>query len=300
MPGIQRFACCFLASLSLLACGSDNEAIDLRVPVPPTDSQSVNILSPEVTIEPGSEKMYCYYLDNSQADMAVSRMNAYQGKFGHHIVLLTTRKPKPVGTFTDCTSAKDMADLDAFVLPDTPLPDGYAVFLPKGLQYVMQIHYVNTGQKPILVRDVAQLKQMPVDKVHTWVGTLTASHMLLEIAPNKHTTATIDCSIPADVQLLVVGGHMHESGVRFETHHGMDPSSLKSIYLVDPWKAEYRDSPPVTTAFKNPMTLAKNSLLRTTCEWSNKTSETLTFPAEMCSTFAYIAGRKEAVDCRVQ
>lgn len=293
-----------LAALAL-GCGSSEDStpapldeLDLRVQPPASDPQLVDLISPEFVIKPGEEKMYCAHVTSEQDDFSVNEMAALQGKFGHHIVLLTTTDPKPNGTIEDCTARENMNKFRSFILPDTPLPEGYGIKIPKNMQYVFQIHYVNTGDKPIRVRDVARLKKIPTEQVKVWTTTLTTNQLNLSLPPHqKGTNTTFDCVVAEDVDVLLLGGHMHEHGVRFETMIGDSVDTLQSAYLVDPWKPTFRDAPPVSLFFKNPMKLKKGSIIRTSCTWDNDQSEPVEFPAEMCSTFGYIAGTQTPLHC---
>jgi hypothetical protein len=269
---------------------------DVRVPIPEPSDDYIDLITPDIQIEAGTEKMFCLYLDNDQGDVAVNAMEALQGDYGHHIVLLTTIEPQPAGTLEDCSSQEDMWKFRSFVLPGNELPPGHGIRIPDGMQYVMQIHYVNVGRTPILVRDVARLARIDLEAVETWVTTLTTNSLRLEL-PVGQSVETFDCNLAEDVDLLLLGGHMHETGLRFEIEVGPSVDALESMYLVDPWEPSYRDAPPVTLFFTQPRRLAAGTIVRTTCEWDNTTDDTLVFPAEMCASFGYLAGTSTPFHC---
>jgi hypothetical protein len=250
-----------------------------------------------MTIQSGEEKMYCVYLDNDVPDLAVSLMDAKQGDYGHHLVLLSTLEPQPHGTVEDCTDESLMWKFRAFVLPGIELPDGHGIRIPDGMQYVLQFHYVNASSKPILVRDVARLKKIAPAAVTTWTSTLTTNSPRLSLPARQTATETFDCVLAQDVELLVLGGHMHEQGATMDISIGPDVGSLTSFYSVDPWIPEFRDSPPVTLFFENRKHLPQGSIVRTTCNFDNKLNEDIAFPNEMCSAFGYIAGTEEPFHC---
>jgi hypothetical protein len=294
-------AIAFALASSLGACTSDGGddappgVQDVRVAIPPPDPNYVDIVSPEVTIEAGDERMYCFYIDNDLGEFAVSTMEALQGQYGHHIVLLTTVEPEPGGTFEDCSAQEEMWKFRSFVLP-IEMPDGYGIKVPAGLQYVMQIHYVNAGEQPILVRDVARLRRVEPANVETWVATLTTNSLRLSVPPGPGTEQ-FDCTLQQDLDLLLVGGHMHESGTRFSIEVGSSASALERLYLVDPWKPSYRDLPPVSLFFDAPVHVTAGTIFRTTCEWMNTGSSPLEFPGEMCASFGYLAGTDQPFHC---
>ena len=291
--------------LAVGACADDGTTdvppgvVDVRVAVPAADDRFVDLVSPEVTIEPGVEKMYCMYLQNDRGELAVREMDALQGQYGHHIVLLTTIVPQPAGTVEDCTAQEEMWKFRSFVLPGNGLPAGHGIRIPAAMQYVMQIHYVNTGEAPILVRDVARLEKIAPASVQTWVTTLTTNRLNFKLRPGPHTE-TFDCAVTEDVELLLLGGHMHENGARFNLDIGPSVDALRSLYLVDPWKPTYRDAPPVTLFFSQPFHLPAGSVVRTTCEWNNRTANDIEFPDEMCAGFGYLAGTTHPLHCQAE
>jgi hypothetical protein len=295
----------FTITVALAACGGTTAddtgddvpdgVVDVRVPIPDPDPAYLDLVTPEVVIEAGQEKMYCYYLNNADAELAVSTLEALQGRYGHHIVLLTTVEPEPDGTFEDCSDRSEMWKFRSFVLP-VPLPGGHAVRVPMGLQYVMQIHYVNAGDEPILVRDVARLRKVPVAQVQTWVATMTTNKLDFSIPPGA-ASVSFDCTVPEPVDVLILGGHMHEHGARFSLDIGDTTSSLAPFYVVDPWQPSYRDFPPVSLFFTAPHHLAAGSVIRTTCEWDNPGTTPIEFPAEMCTAFGYLAGTDQPFHC---
>lgn len=295
------------ATLAAAACGggdddgSDGDDVpdgvtDVRVAIPEPSDDYLDLITPDLQIEPGTEKMYCIYLENTEGDLAVDDMEALQGDYGHHIVLLTTIDPQPAGTVEDCTSQEDMWKFRSFVLPGNELPAGHGIRIPDGMQYVMQIHYVNVSDAPILVRDVARLRRKPLGEVETWVSTLTTNSLRLALPPGA-SRESFDCVLPVDADLLLLGGHMHETGAKFSIEVGPSVDALESMYLVDPWRPVYRDAPPVTLFYTQPRRVPAGTIVRTTCEWLNDTEDTLEFPAEMCASFGYLAGLSEPFHC---
>jgi len=270
--------------------------VDVRVPIPAADPNIVDIITPEVQIEAGAEKMYCYYTSNALGELAIHNLDVLQGQYGHHMVLVTTTEPMPDGTLEDCSDVADMAKFRAFIIPVGEPPAGYAVDVPAGHQYVLQFHYVNAGDAPILVRDVARLQKIPVESVTTWLASLATADLRLTIPPGGGNQ-TFDCTVPEDVDLLLLGGHMHENGTKITIDIGATTDSLENMYLVDPWKPVYRDSPPVSLFFQTPYHLAAGTVVRTHCEFTNAGTTPLEFPAEMCTAFGYIGGTKTPFNC---
>jgi hypothetical protein len=292
-----------LASIPLIACGSSSapnepaNVLDVSVAIPKADPAFLDFVSSEGIVPPGEERMFCMHVRYDGPDMAFDLLDSLQGKFGHHVVLLGVKEALPPGTMVDCTKKEEMSKYDAYTIGGSELPAGHGVFLPSGKPMAMQLHYVNTSARPIKIRDVVRLRKKPISEVKTWASIYVMNSLELSVPPHGKSTISVDCTVPADVKLLLVGGHMHEKGTSVSLQYGVDEKGLKPVYTTNDWKPEYRDNPPMTLFFENPMPLAKGALMRTTCSWSNDTDHKIVFPEEMCDSFGYIAGSKEPVVC---
>ena len=303
------FSLVFASSLALVACGGggmgDDDigddvppgVLDVRVPIPEADPAFIDLVTAEETIQPGEEKMYCYYMNNHLGDIAVKGLIGMQGQYGHHITLLTTIEPQPDGTREDCSAQEDMWKFRAYVLPIDDLPAGTGIHIPADTQYVLQMHYVNAGEVPILVRDVARLRKTDPAQVTTWVATMTTNDLEVRLTPGE-TVDTWDCTLAEDLDLMLLGGHMHELGTKFTVDMGPSVDELENIYLVDPWRPEYRDAPPITLYLTQAKHLTAGTVIRTTCTWMNPSATDVNFPAEMCSAFGYLAGSQVPFHCQ--
>lgn len=293
-----------VGALALLSCssqsssdsGSNPNELDVRVAIPPADPKFIDFVGPEVVIPAGTEKMWCAFMQYTGPDTAFYNQDALQGKYGHHAVLLSAKDPKPVGTLQDCTDMNGLTGFEPFSIPEE-LPDGMGTFLPSGKSVIFQFHYVNTSNKAIRVRDVARLARREIADVKTWAAPWVTNTFQLSLAPRGPSSSTFDCKMDRDVDLVLVGGHMHEMGSSFELQVGADEASLQTVYSVDTWKPEFRDIPPVKLMKSAPMHIPAGTILRTTCKWNNPTDETVAFPREMCSTFGIAAGLKDPFVC---
>jgi len=295
--------------MTLIACGGTDEAPvdeipsdgirDVRVAIPEPDAIHMDFIGPEQIIQPGEDKLFCTHFRYDGEDAAFNQQEALQGKFGHHTVLLAAKEPLPPGTTEDCTDVASMSKFEAFTLPTDEMPAGLGTFLPKGKQFVLQSHYLNTDSVPLRVRDVVRLKMVPIENVQKWASMYATNSYDLALAPHQVTDVQFDCTFPTDARLLLFGGHMHEWGTRFEASIGPDVNNLESSYLVDTWVTQYRDSPPISLFFTNPKPLTTGMIVRTHCTFNNNTDQVLDFPHEMCSTFALVEGSKDPITCTV-
>lgn len=272
---------------------------DVRVEVPAADPAFADFVTPEQVIQPGEEKMWCSRIDYHGDDSAYTYVDSIQGKFGHHVILLAARADDPSveGDVYDCT---EMTNFEPFAIPINNIPAGYGSYLPKGKRLIVQMHYVNTGEKPIRVRDVIRLTKKPVGEVTTWAAPYATNNSGFSLPPRAQgQKLSFDCTLPVDAELLALGGHMHENGASFKLEIGPSVDQLTELYSVAAWRAEYRDSPPISLFTSAPKQLAAGTVIRTTCEWNNATDSVLQFPKEMCASFAVLGKLKDGFACEV-
>lgn len=249
----------------------------------------------EQIIEPGSEVQLCHFLEPEAGDSYAKSLKAYQGKFGHHLVLFHSVAPEPAGTVRDCTSVADMVNLVPVISTVNfgldSFAEGMALRIPAGTQMVVQQHYVNTGEDPIRVRDLLHLESTPKEQVKTLAGFYGVTQVDFSLAPDEaiEQEVTFSCEVPADMNVFVMSPHMHEWGVRIWTRHvkAVDDSSTE-LLRVDPWQASFRDGPPNTNwPVEAPLVLKKGDRIETTCVYKNTAGKPLEFPSEMCATAGY-------------
>lgn len=273
---------------------------DNRVQLPDLDDEHHAFVATEVVIEPGEEKMLCFHMTVEQ-DMALTDVEMLQGEFGHHAVIVSSTDPQPPGTVEDCTDAASSSKFSAFLIPVANPPEGAAMFVEKGTPVVLQSHYVNASDEPILVRDAVTARKIAIDEVTTWMAPMITTALDLEIpAEDGVAEYSFDCVMDRDVDLLFIGGHMHEQGSSFELDIGPSVDELERVYTVDKWIPDFRDLPPVELYTSKPLHMPTGTVLRTTCRWENRTGEMVRFPEEMCVGFGVMAGTKDLYDCRVQ
>jgi hypothetical protein len=275
----------------------DEEIVDDLAELPPVPDGALEFLFPEQVIPPLSDVQNCLFLDPLEEDLFASALESYQGSHGHHLVLFTTVAPEPPGTIRDCTSVADMLTLIPAISSVnfglSEFPPNTAIRLAKGAQLVVQQHYVNTGEKPLRVRDGLHLRTIPETEVDTLAGFYGMSDIGFVLPPMEgEQEVTFDCTAPRDMNLLLMGPHMHEWGVRITAEIGRPADGeelvFEEAFRIDPWYAEFRDEPPVTEwGIEDPLVLRAGDVVRTTCTFKNNSGEDLDFPSEMCATYGY-------------
>lgn len=302
---------------ALVACtdkGGDDtasEAVDLRGDFPAPPEGGIQFLTPDMTIEPYTEKLWCFFDTYEGEDVAIVDVDTYQSQYGHHVQLLSTKNDPdeyPDGMAFDCTDRETlpMTDMDPIYIavPESEgrtamhLEDGMGVELESGTRIVIQSHYLNTSAEAILVNDAINIGVTDPESVETWAAPF--AHVLTDmpLPPGQATSLPVDCAFEGTYEIMYVGGHMHEWGTTYSIDHVLaDGTSTERIYEVETWDALYRDQPPMNSYAAGERTVQPGDRFVTTCNWFNDTDEELNFPEEMCATFGMLYPSKVPLIC---
>ncbi len=261
----------------------------------------------DVVVEPGQDGMWCLAGTYTGPDAGIVALQTYQANYGHHLQLYgTTLSTLDLadGERWDCTDSSDlpMDDLEpiAFTTESNNggavvvIPDGFAVKLDENQRWVLQSHYVNVGDEPMRVQDVAAIQTVDPDSVGTWAAPLFLNHSRWELAPGETTRSEFEVVLEQELNVLVLLGHMHEWGTTFSTSI-VDAGIQTPIYEVETWEATFRDAPPTNSYAPGELTLAEGTTIRMSCEWFNETDAPVVFPHEMCVTAGLVYPFRGAV-----
>lgn len=269
---------------------TEQEPLDDRAEVPPAPDGVLEYWFPEQVIPAASEKQLCLYMDKLEEDTYMSMFDAFQGKYGHHLLFFRAAIEQPPGTVKDCTDASGMATLIPAVFPQNffgteAMPEGMAVLLKAGTQLVLQSHYVNATLQDIRVRDAIHVHTATPESVTTRLGFYALTDVSFKAQPGKDSVS-FDCVVPQDMTFLMAGPHMHEWGDWMKVEAG-PPEALAAIVDIPKWESDFRDLPPVSTFIDEPLVLHAGDTVRVTCAWDNDLDVPLGFPKEMCALYGY-------------
>lgn len=274
----------------LAACGEPvepapdaREVTDVRVPIPTPDPAYLDLISPELEIAPGQSAIYCLYKDNPLGRFGTDHVNATQGDGGHHVAFRHATTKRPDGTFEDCTEDQEALQLgDLFV--GNNLPAGWASEVPADTQFVLEMHYLNATDLPMLARDVIRIHRLPDAQITKWVHPMHLKTYDIAVPPGASSLA-FECTVPHAVALYEHWGHQHELGMTF-TVEMMPPAQTASTLYNVVWGVDGTVHGNNTT----PIALAAGTRLRITCEWRNPTGRMIVFPEEMCAFGGIVEG----------
>jgi hypothetical protein len=116
--------------------------------------------------------------------------------------------------------------------------------------------------------------------------------------PHGLGSAHATCTVPRDLDLIMIGPHAHEWGTRVQVQR-TPAAGRGSEMLVDAnWDRARVLDPPLTWYQKDaPLHLAPGDTVSVDCDYMNDTTEPLEFPREMCVGFGFYYPADRELDC---
>jgi len=283
------------------------DCLDQRQEWTPRLADSYFIEVPTMLIPAASEAVYCFYGTYEGPDAGiVSFFPERPAGFLHHSLMKRVDDDEfSDGTLFDCTALE-------FQFPPKPtlvesykasphdwigLPEGIGFKLEHGQRWVTDVHYVNTSADPICFNTAFEMELIEEEDLVGYAGTFNLDAGLLDIPPNSESSVSFDCAWPYEVNVLSVGGHMHANGLRYNVAQVLEEGALETIYHVDPWLEEYRYRAPQRTFEVGEFVMSAGEVFRTECTWNNPTSESMSYPDEMCTTFGVVYPLENSLHC---
>ena len=164
------------------------------------------------------------------------------------------------------------------------LPSGVAIFVPKGAELVLEVHYHLTGKPE---RDKTQFglyfASEPIDK-KMFMGGVGSQKFTIPAGAKGHKIEAEDFT-PTDITILSVTPHMHERGTRMTAYAELPSGERRKIIDVPRWDFQWQPS----YRFKEPMKLPKGTKIMVTGAFDNPTGADLHWGEstkdEMCVMF---------------
>jgi hypothetical protein len=280
-----------------MGCSSNDPLSTGSTGTPGEDANTLTVHTGEFEVDPG-DSFECFYTDTvTDKELSAVSATAVQGQGGHHVTIYYTDTPRDP-QHHPCTDVEmaswhqvggaggDGTATGAEGL--IQLPPGLAIKIAAGKQIVVQAHYINTTGAVEKVNDSITLHLADPKDVKEYANYHVFNDDQFEIPPQGSLTSQRTCTIDADLDTVVVVGHMHESGKHFKLEVApAEGQPYETLYEHD-WQELYVSHPPVMNyTMEKPLHLAKGTRLRQTCKWDNTKTNTVHFPNEMCLSFMY-------------
>jgi len=259
---------------------------------------------------------HCQYLMAPfDRDMDIAHVGGYQSKFGHHAVAFAYGGDGSLETGAEVPCMGSEFQVEA-----TPggasgqqlsggtflggvggegasaqtLPEGVAFRLKAGQGILLNLHYINTGNNAIDGDAVVDIEFVEADPNRKIAALFLNLNGAFTVTPRTQTESSTSCVAKSEVKLVMMSNHMHEYGIAARTEVVRAGTSEVEVLRDDPtWAFEKQFNPDYTMwPADDPFVLRVGDTLRTSCTWHNSTSESLTFPREMCigAGFALASG----------
>jgi hypothetical protein len=265
---------------------------------PQVQAGYTRFISPTIkNITPGTDAEWCQYLlGPSSKDRDILDLVGSQSATGHHAVLYaTTDVSYPVGESHLCTE-DDMLHIsflggvggEGTTAAATQLPQGLYFRLQAGRALLANTHWLNASTRTVDGQAVFDVKMADPDPSHTIADLFVNNGERINIPAGQHAAYDVNCPIGADLNLAMVGDHMHWHGVSAYTEL-IHPDSSKDMLVVDDtWTSDEQFNPKfVRYSVADPKQLKVGDVLHTHCEWDNQTGMPVAFPKEMCVGFTF-------------
>lgn len=327
MPGYEIFAATVVAT-ALAACGSGaggpnptgaGSAAEAAFDPPAVEPGYTRVISPTVhDISPGADVTFCQYvMAPVDEDTDVLDVRGYQSKFGHHAVAFSTTSTAPLGSSMQCMGeGMDMgttsngggaalASMGTFLGGvggeaggAAALPANVAFRLGKGSGIMLNVHYINTGERVVDGNAVLDFKFAAPDPNRKIAAMFLNLDFGFSLPPGTETDSTIECTAKSDLSLIMMSNHMHEYGISASTDVTRGSGVVEGLHDDPTWNYDMQFNPVYSRwTPEAPFVIHAGDVIRTRCSWMNDTAKTLTFPREMCIGvgFALANGENPAV-----
>jgi hypothetical protein len=289
----------WLALAILVGCGTDSGTqwvADFNPPAAPAGY--TRFVTPIIKdIEPGANVEWCQWVaDADTVDRDVMDVTGLQSATGHHAVLYaTTDTHFKVGESHECTT-EDMLHI-SFVgaiggegtsSSAAALPPGLNFRLPKGQALMINTHWLNARDNAVDGQAVLDVKFADPTPDHTIADLFADNGDTFEIPAGQATSYDVNCVAQQDLNIAMIGNHMHSDG-RTAYTEVIHADSSKEMLVADPeWTPEEQFNPKyVKFTVDAPKVVKKGDTLHTHCEWQSTKTTSQFFPDEMCVGFAF-------------
>jgi hypothetical protein len=253
------------------------------------DGDQVTLESEPFTIQPGEEKYMCWTTTSPDALKVASYFKSAQ-PYVHHLVFATPTKMEPEG-IRDCDAAFQLSWSPLFAAGagdvELKFPAGVVQSIGKGAQMLMQLHLVNTSDKP--VTDTVKLTMTTTDAEDTQsVRFAVFGDTDVSLPPGEEQSVVAECQTPATTRVVGFFPHMHLLGTSMRLELGASADDMQTFYERTPY--DFNDQRIDSTD-----TMMQGGLhARLTCNYKNTTQNTVVYGEstfnEMCYLIVFVVG----------
>jgi hypothetical protein len=260
-----------------------------------TTGKTYDVSLGPVMLAPGEERVVC--MDRrmeSDHDVDVVGISSELTEGGHHLVFYKSNATEETATPVACNSFRGFFNgtvpLYIAQKPRSELkfPAGVAYTLPAGQMMRIELHFLNTTQKPLGVTGSVRLQEASGGTVIDHANLLFYGSLNIRVPPLA--TATVGPkfhSFAAEApHIFGLTGHQHHRGTGVTIELASSATAPGTpLYANTDW------ADPPLTVFDPPLATTPGQGLRYSCSYYNPTNQTVSFGEgfnqEMCFLWAY-------------
>ena len=281
-----------LSVLAAVGCGGAGDA-----PGTGPDESVITLTMSPFVVPAGAEVYRCQDFANPfGGEGAFDAIESHMTTGSHHLAVFY-RDGLADGPVEECSGLEFSPGPFVTQLRDERLqyPPGIAAVVGAEQGIRLNAHYLNTSSQDISPTVVVKLRRVRPDVEYQRAGTFAMSTLKLDIAPYESKTIALNCTAPADMNVLSATSHMHRHGVAFRSDVAGQP-----LYESSTW-----DDPP-RKDFDPSRLIKTGDNIHFECDYVNQSASALTFGEsastnEMCVLFGqfypYDTKGQVSLDC---
>jgi hypothetical protein len=256
----------------------------------------------EFTVQPNEEGIFCLRIPVPEEwrgrDLALLGWDSDLPLFTHHFFMSYSNTPLDSDVPVPCEgdSAWSQVQEAGFGHSDGKLAfgagegisvgkgliDGYGKLLSAGGHFMTSHHVLNFSDKPIKMHGRFNIYVKDAAETPHLVNGLFCLNQDVEIPATSDASITGTCTMPFDLDLVMLSSHAHQYLQRFEMHIVRDGVKDPSpVYVSTDW-----DSPDMKF-LDQPIAMKEGDAIEFTCHYSNPTDEVVDYGLgvynEMCA-----------------
>jgi hypothetical protein len=276
-------------------------------------------------LAPGKEVTECYYTKTTNTDNEYYFPRKFRMRPGsHHLITNFIMEEQPEG-WGPCTregfggsfNGAEKAKVDMPTSAADPAVKGYGKILPRNTYLKIELHHINTTEKPILREAWINVYWKPKAEIKTWVQDMfVLGGLSVAVPPGARQIYHNKCVMEGEAEIIDIYGHFHAHTTRFSAWRTRGEERL-DFYEVYDW----HDTPTFQydRVTENPtpdpellragghsgvLDLKAGDVIEWECEVDNTSEVTLRYSneletGEMCNLFGTYHGHgKTLTTCR--
>lgn len=291
----------------------DTGILDLTQEYIDAPEGGIEIRTPDFEIPPYTEALRCYFGTYTGPTIGVTYVQTLESEYSHHSQLKAAPADDPHqdGDLIDCEST----DLMSVYVPLFEaagevkkgeeydgnwlhLPEGIGMKLRSGQRWVLDMHYVNTTDRPILVNNGVNLDFMAEDEVSQWAAAMQFDNGGVRVEAASSLDDSFTCPFQVDMDIFSLLGHMHTRGTSYAMDYNSADGETTRVYDIPEWDGGYHPSNPLIINYDlGEFKVKAGESLTTSCSFYNETDVTLEFPDEMCTTVLVVTPLEDPASC---